>query len=99
VTSLANCPPVPESGDRAHYSHLCHYFPWTDSVVKNQFDSVLPQFSQYSVDVKIAPSDKLGPVGNTVSDETSFLITVTVDHVANLAEGALAKLSVYRVRQ
>jgi MSHA pilin protein MshD len=94
---LALCPPVAGAGSRIDFSHICHYVPWTDRVVRDQFGIALKQFSQYSMDVSIVQSDKLGPLGKQVPSDNTLLITVSVDHPASPTDGALARLSVYRV--
>jgi len=94
---LADCPPVRKPGGRTHFSHICHYIPWTDTVVRDQFGSTLKQFNQYSLEVSITPTDNLGPPGSQVPSDAALRITVSVDHGANPTTGALARLSVYRV--
>lgn len=96
---IAQCPSIPGAGGRADYTHICHYTPWSDAAVKDQFGSALAQFSGYSITVTIRQSEKLGPEGSSVLSSDVLLITVAVDHQSNSAGGALAQLSAYRVNR
>ncbi|MCP3663021.1 MAG: pilus assembly protein MshD [Gammaproteobacteria bacterium] len=61
---IANCPSP--SGNRADYSHICHFHGLTDNGVVNQFGAPVTELSNYVVEVNIEHSSNLGGLASDV---------------------------------